>query len=69
MLYHKSYCVTVEKIVVPTVSAPSMALDVMGVAAVPVALATISLINWIAFSESVKIQSSQTLVSRSISRE
>jgi hypothetical protein len=69
MLYHQSYCVTVEKIVVPTVRAPSMALDVMGIAAVPVALATISLISWIAVSERAKIQSSQTLVSQSISRE
>jgi len=69
MLYHQSYCVTVEKIAVPTVSAPSMAPDLMGVAAVQVALATISLINWIAFSERAKMRSSQTLASRSISRE
>lgn len=69
MLSRQNYIVVVERIVVLAVSVLNMAPDVVGLAAVPVAFATISLTNCIASSERAKIQSPQTLVSQSISKK
>lgn len=69
MLYRQNYIVVVERNAAQAVSAPSMAQDVVGLATVPVAFATISSINWIASLEKVKNHSPQTLVSQSTLKE